>query len=430
MNFTHVYDSYDDYLKYQLEKTSNPTKQQKWKNDEWRLKIDIFSMLFKDFLSKYRFKNAICLGSRTGQEVVALQELGIPEVKGIDLHPFPPYTEKGDIHEIKYNDETFELVFTNILDHSLYPDKFANEIYRILKPNGFLILHYQFNISQDKYTEVVFTEENKIVDLFKKFSVHSKRHIKSGKIAMNKEIIFQKQSYVKTRDLLTIIITASYISSHPSIKCMKQVIDSLDNLNLEIGTKVILAHDYSSELDYIQYIENLNQYISTNGKYSFEIVIRENHGHLTGNLRNAISYVNTKFVLVIQHDLPFIRNIDITKVINDMNENSRLKHIRFNKRKNIKAGDDARNDLFGKEIKCRNFSYIRTPTWSDQNHLCLTSYYTDIVMKECSDGKFMEKFLRPKINSIKEHNKYGTYLFDVLNADPYIFHLDGKIYVP
>lgn len=50
-------------------------------------------------------KNAICLGSRTGQEVVALKELNVEECIGIDLHEFKPYTIKGDIHQLDFKEK-------------------------------------------------------------------------------------------------------------------------------------------------------------------------------------------------------------------------------------------------------------------------------------------------------------------------------------
>jgi CMP-2-keto-3-deoxyoctulosonic acid synthetase len=143
-------------------------------------------------------------------------------------------------------------------------------------------------------------------------------------------------------------------------------------------------------------------------------VKRDSKGHLTGNIRHAMQYVNTKYVLILQHDLPFIRNVNINNIINDMNNFPEMKHIRFNKRKNIKAHYDGINNLFGKEIKAIHYSYTRTPAWSDQNHICLTSYYKDIILKECKDGKFMEDQLYGVNKDEHAHLKYGNYLFGQL----------------
>ena len=224
--------------------------------------------------------------------------------------------------------------------------------------------------------------------------------------------------------VLTIIITASFIRSHPEIKIIQETIESLQLINIPHDTEIILAHDYNNHINYIIYFEKLNDYIKS---YSnIKIIQRKDHGHLTGNIRNALSYVNSKYILIIQHDLPFIKMFDIQKVIYDMEENDKIKYVRFNKRRNIKAGYDKLNNLFGLQVKQANYTYTRTPAWSDNNHLCLTRYYTDIVMKKCPDGCPMELKLRLKNKNKKLHNKYGTYLFGELNHPQVIKHTDGK----
>ena len=224
--------------------------------------------------------------------------------------------------------------------------------------------------------------------------------------------------------LLTIIITASFIKSHPEIKLIKETIESLQLINMPQDTEIILAHDYNNHINYIKYFEKLNEYIKS---YSnIKIIQRKDFGHLTGNIRNSLSYVNSKYILIIQHDLPFIQMFDIQKVICDMEENNNIKHVRFNKRKNIKMMFDALNNLFGLQVKQANYTYTRTPAWSDNNHLCLTTYYTDIVMKECPDGRPMEKMLHGKNKNEEMHKKYGTYLFGELNHPQVIKHTDGK----
>ena len=190
----HNYNNYDDYVNFQLEKTRNKQKQARWLGPEWDLKIKIFKTLFEEniYLIKDK-KNALCLGSRTGQEVVALKELGVENAIGIDLHEFKPYTIKGDIHKLNFKNDTFDLEFTNILDHSLYPDQFAKEIYRTLKKGGIFILHIQYEVhSQDKYTETIISSLENIEQLFKNFTLIKKRNIQSDIIAMNYEFIFKK----------------------------------------------------------------------------------------------------------------------------------------------------------------------------------------------------------------------------------------------
>jgi len=222
----------------------------------------------------------------------------------------------------------------------------------------------------------------------------------------------------------SIIITASFIKSHPSIEFIKNTIQSLKYTNMKPTTPIILAHDYSDDIKYKHYLDKLKAYISD--KPNIKIIVRDTHGHLTGNIRNAFNYINTKYVLIIQHDLPFVNKFSIEKVIEDMEKNTELKHVRFNRRDNIKYGFDALNNLFGKETQSKNYVYTRTPGWSDQNHLCLAEYYKNLVLRQCEDGKPMEKQLHKKTTNEEIHNIYGTYLFGGLNQPKFIKHTDGR----
>jgi hypothetical protein len=224
---------------------------------------------------------------------------------------------------------------------------------------------------------------------------------------------------------LTVIITASYCPSHPSIFLIKDVLESLRFLNLNENTPILLAHDYNDHPKYLEYLEYLKDYIKH--KSNIKIVKRESNGHLTGNIRHAMQFVTTKYVLILQHDLPFIRKVNINKVMNDMDIYPTMKHIRFNKRKNIKAHYDGINNLFGKEIKANHYSYTRTPAWSDQNHICLTSYYNDLILKECKDGRFMENQLYGVNKDEHAHQKYGNYLFGSVNHPTMINHTNGRL---
>jgi hypothetical protein len=184
--------TYDDYIKKQLEKTADPKKIQKWKGIEWETKVNGFRNLFKrnqEFLNNK--KKALCLGSRTGQEVFVLRELGL-EAIGIDLVEFLPFTIKGDIHNLIFEDKTFDLIFTNILDHSLHLEKFIHEMERVAISGGIIILNYQENIIGDDYSENIIYNSRPIIEMFKNSRLLRNRNIKNTFDQMNKELIFEK----------------------------------------------------------------------------------------------------------------------------------------------------------------------------------------------------------------------------------------------
>jgi len=60
---------------------------------------------------------------------------------GIDIVPYEPYVILGDIHNAPFEDASVDFVFTNIFDHSIYPQKFISEMQRVLKPGGHVLMH-------------------------------------------------------------------------------------------------------------------------------------------------------------------------------------------------------------------------------------------------------------------------------------------------
>jgi hypothetical protein len=105
--------SYEDYLVLQKKKTSGPQRIHKWQNEEWDFKFNGFIRMFKKH-SEFTLnkKEALCLGARTGQEVEALRSMSINSI-GVDPNAFPLNTIEGDVHDLKFADSSFDLVFTN-----------------------------------------------------------------------------------------------------------------------------------------------------------------------------------------------------------------------------------------------------------------------------------------------------------------------------
>lgn len=188
----HSYHTYEEYVAHQKEKTTDPKRIRQWQGPEWNTKLQGFRQIFARNASFIDgAENAICLGSRTGQEVVALRELGINAI-GVDLVPFEPYTIEGDIHDLQFRDDQFDLVFSNIFDHALLPEKFVSEIERILSPSKHAILQIQIGSQIDEYSETAVYSPKRVEKLFNKSRIVESRFIENSFDRMDWEIIVQR----------------------------------------------------------------------------------------------------------------------------------------------------------------------------------------------------------------------------------------------
>ena len=212
---------YKKYIEKQSEKTLDPVKRKKWLGEEWQLKIDGFKSEFnklKGFLTPE--KRCLCLGARTGQEVVALQEMGLKNVVGIDIVPHEPLVIKGDIHNLEFEDNSFDFVYTNIIDHSINPQKMISEIERVLKVDGIFYLQIQLGLNQDEYT--VFEVNNPVYDIVTLFNQSFCLYVKPinnngmpNFAGMNVELLFRKDKtleriYNKWGNLKTVDVPEKY----------------------------------------------------------------------------------------------------------------------------------------------------------------------------------------------------------------------------
>ena len=188
--------NYNSYLNKQLEKTTNKSKRDVWtEKNFYQKKTNAFINLFmknEELLKKST--QALSIGSRVGNEVLAIKSYG-PQCTGIDLEPYKDLVIKGDMHELPFKDSFFDFVFTNILDHSLYPKKFFQEVRRVLKINGYFLLHIYIGVDLDDYSTLNIVNENQIKKFAKDFKIikiyetDKKSELYFG---MNKEFLFQK----------------------------------------------------------------------------------------------------------------------------------------------------------------------------------------------------------------------------------------------
>jgi hypothetical protein len=243
---------------------------------------------------------------------------------------------------------------------------------------------------------------------------------------------------------LTILITANFVKSHPKIKFIKQVIDSLSLCGIDQDTPIVITHDAlntkiakNDEVDgYKQYFINLKQYCEEETLYKNLIVTETDQwGHLTLNVKHGMQYVNTKYVLVLQHDIAFVEKVPVYDLIDLMEKHKEIKHLRFNTRTNLptwQEWDGWKKDgkTVFQEVDFDGVKLCYTQAWSDQSHIVTKEYYENIVFPDCAGSDVyimldvMENRLNPKCH--ENQARYGTYIYGRYELPKTTKHLDGQ----
>ena len=147
----HKYDDYDQYLTHQASKF-NWLQHADYLNtatQEYRKRL---RKILKELSLIKKGVSVLCLGSRAGGEVMAFRDLGCKAI-GIDLNPEPSSKTViyGDFHNLAWDDNSLNIVFTNSIDHSIQPDRLTSEVLRVLMPGGLFITQILPG-SQEGYT--------------------------------------------------------------------------------------------------------------------------------------------------------------------------------------------------------------------------------------------------------------------------------------
>ncbi|PWA88967.1 hypothetical protein CTI12_AA116170 [Artemisia annua] len=73
-----------------------------------------------------------------GQAVMALREMGVVDVTGVEVVESLPLVVRGDPHHLEFFDGVFGFVFSANLDQALFKEKYVKEMERCVRDGGVL----------------------------------------------------------------------------------------------------------------------------------------------------------------------------------------------------------------------------------------------------------------------------------------------------
>jgi hypothetical protein len=102
-----------------------------------RMKWLIYAVLAVETTTRH--SSILFIGPRTENEILFLKALGYENVSALDLISYSPYITLGDMHNIPFGDEAFDIVICGwTLPYSKQPSIVAKEIVRVAKKNGLI----------------------------------------------------------------------------------------------------------------------------------------------------------------------------------------------------------------------------------------------------------------------------------------------------
>jgi hypothetical protein len=237
----------------------------------------------------------------------------------------------------------------------------------------------------------------------------------------------------------TVIITSNFIPISPSLAMINKTIQSLHHLQGLCPTSPLIItvdgmhprlrskHNNTDER-LAQYVQALKEAYNQD---HHTILASNRTIDLTNCVQKAIKQVKTEFVYIIQHDMPFVQDINHAAIVKTMDEYPDvLRLVRFNLRSNEKRNieDGTCYNETTPVDAINGINLIKTWIWSDNNHLTRKSYYEEMFRlfqeKLGHNPRFMEWYMRGA--GEKNCSYWGTFYYGRHGLPPTIGHLDGQ----
>ena len=108
----------------------------------------------------------LCLGPRNEFELAYLRKARMDFVVGLDLFSQHPDIRVGDMHALKFPDNTFGMVWaSHSLEHSRAIKQVLGEVSRVLRPGGWLVAAWPTEFQPNWHDRDLGTPENLVGEL-------------------------------------------------------------------------------------------------------------------------------------------------------------------------------------------------------------------------------------------------------------------------
>ena len=174
-------DKYAEYIDTQYERSKN-----KLSTTAIEKKKYLTSLLSK-YVDLPKTSRILVIGCRDSYELDLLEELGAKRVIGIDLFSSDKRICVMDMHAMEFSDNTFDVLYcSHALEHSLEYEKAIDEITRVVKNRGVIVIEVPVNFTPSKFEINDFGEASKILEAFSKSveisEVYIKENLKNGDV--------------------------------------------------------------------------------------------------------------------------------------------------------------------------------------------------------------------------------------------------------
>ncbi|KAM7276614.1 hypothetical protein ACFE04_018480 [Oxalis oulophora] len=145
-----------------------------WSSNSWKKQVFSYTHFFNnlkfndDVITIRNETRILCVSAGAGHVVMALKQMGVEDVTGVDVVDTFPLVSKADMFNLPFFDHVFDFAFTEHLDEALFPRRYVGEMERTVRKGGELVVLVEDCDGEEDVKEIVgLFEKSEFVSAFK-----------------------------------------------------------------------------------------------------------------------------------------------------------------------------------------------------------------------------------------------------------------------
>nr|XP_009618702.1 uncharacterized protein LOC104110849 [Nicotiana tomentosiformis]XP_018631364.1 uncharacterized protein LOC104110849 [Nicotiana tomentosiformis] len=148
--------------------TVNKHNHRIWATKAWIQTVQSFTIQFQSLHAQNLFSNQsriLVVSAGAGHSVMALNNLGIYDVNGVELVDSPPLVSRADPHNLPFFDDVFDFGFGPFLERALFPARYVGEMERTVRIGGACVVVVEECSGKEVEEVVKLFRKSKLVEL-------------------------------------------------------------------------------------------------------------------------------------------------------------------------------------------------------------------------------------------------------------------------
>ncbi|KAK4347915.1 hypothetical protein RND71_034254 [Anisodus tanguticus] len=148
--------------------TINKHNRRIWSTKAWTRTVHSFTLQFQSLQAQNLFSNnsrILIVSAGAGHSVMALNNMGVKYVSGVEVVESPPLVSRADPHNLPFFNKVFDFGLSPYLERALFPARYVGEMERTVRDGGACVVAVEACGGEDVEEVVKLFKKSKLLEV-------------------------------------------------------------------------------------------------------------------------------------------------------------------------------------------------------------------------------------------------------------------------